>query len=320
MRIPAAADMALAAERLAGRVHRTPVITSRWLDSAVGARLFCKCENLQQTGAFKFRGALNAVLALDPAVAARGVVTHSSGNHGQALARAAALRGIPCHVVMPATASRAKRAAVLGYGGRITECGPSQSARESACARIRAETGAETIHPYNDPQVIAGQATCARELLEQVPELDAILAPIGGGGLISGTCLAVAGRTPGVAVFAAEPAAADDAARSLAAGRLLADDAPDTVADGLRASLLPLTWHFVSGQVAGILTVSEAAIIAAMRLVWERMKLVVEASAAVPVAVALQHRDRFAGQRVGVILSGGNVDLDRLPWRPEGGA
>jgi threonine dehydratase len=242
------------------------------------------------------------------------VATHSSGNHALSLSYAAGRRGIPCAVVMPRTAPQAKKDAVRGYGGTITECEPSTSSREQVFARVQAQTGADFVHPYNDPRVIAGQATCARELMEQVEGLDQVIAPIGGGGMISGTCLTLSAIAPQVQVFAAEPEQADDALRSLRAGHIIADDAPDTVADGLKVPLKDLTWHFVKSRVTDILTASEQEIIDAMRLTWARMKIVIEPSCAVPLATILKNPEVFRGRRVGVIITGGNVDLDRLPW------
>ncbi|MCX7889470.1 MAG: pyridoxal-phosphate dependent enzyme [Rhodobacteraceae bacterium] len=314
MRIPTFDDVLAAHARIAPHIHRTPVLTSAYLDAATGAGLHFKCENLQKAGAFKARGASNAVFGLDDAAAARGVATHSSGNHGLSLSYAAGRRGIPCTVVMPRTAPQAKKDAVAGYGGRVVECEPSTSSREAVFARVVAETGAEFVHPYNDPRVIAGQATCARELLEQVPGLDAVIAPIGGGGMISGTCLTLSALAPAIRVYAAEPEQADDAARSFRAGRIIADDAPETVADGLKVPLRDLTWHFVRTGVTDILTVPEAAIVEAMKTVWKRMKIVIEPSSAVPLAAILANPGVFRGLRVGVIVTGGNVDLDRLPW------
>ena len=314
MRLPTYGDVLEAHERIAPYIHRTPVLTSSVLNALSGAELFFKCENFQKSAAFKARGASNAVFGLDDATAKNGVATHSSGNHALSLCYAAKRRGIPCHVVMPRSASRAKRDAVVGYGGHVTECEPSMTAREAAFADVQAQTGADFVHPYNDPRVIAGQATCSRELLEQTEGLDAMIAPIGGGGMVSGTCLTVSAIAPETRVYAAEPEQADDAARSLRAGRIIADDAPETVADGLRVPLKELTWHFVSNHVTDILTASEQEIVDAMRLIWARMKIVVEPSSAVPLAAILGHREVFAGQRVGVIVTGGNVDLDRLPW------
>jgi threonine dehydratase/serine racemase len=305
-----------AAQRIAGRAHRTPVMTCQTLDRLAGRSLFLKCENLQKAGAFKFRGACNAVTRLPPDVAARGVVTHSSGNHAQALALAARLRGIPAHVVMPRNASPVKRRAVLEYGGRVVECEPTLEARETTAAAVLAETGGTLVPPYNHPDVIAGQGTVALELLEQVADLDAIVAPVGGGGLIAGITLAARGLRPTLCVFAAEPQGADDAARSKAAGRLIPQTGPHTIADGLLTSLGELTWPVVRDLVARVLTVSDDEIVRAMRLVWERAKLVIEPSAAVPVAAVLgdEFRSWPGLRRVGVVLSGGNANLDQLPW------
>jgi threonine dehydratase len=314
MLIPSYDDVLAAHARIAPHIHRTPVLTSQFLDALTGAELFFKCENFQKAGAFKARGASNAVFGLADAAAARGVATHSSGNHALSLAYAAGRRGIPCAVVMPRSAPQAKKDAVRGYGGTITECEPSTSSREEVFARVQAQTGADFVHPYNDPRVIAGQATCSRELLEQVPGLEQIIAPIGGGGMISGTCLTVAATAPQVQIYAAEPEQADDACRSLRAGHIIADDAPDTVADGLKVPLKDLTWHFVKSRVTDILTASEQEIIDAMRLTWARMKIVIEPSCAVPLATILKNPDVFRGRRVGVIITGGNVDLDKLPW------
>ena len=316
MRIPTHEDLLAAQERIAPHVHRTPVLTSAALDRLAGAELFFKCENLQKAGAFKARGASNAVFGLSDAEAGRGVATHSSGNHAQALAYAARRRGIPCHVVMPDDAVAAKKAAVIGYGASVVECEPTFAAREAALSSVLAHTGAGFVHPYDDPRVIAGQATCAREMVEQTGGLDAAIAPIGGGGMISGICLALAAVAPNTEIYAGEPEQADDAARSLRAGRIVTGDAPETIADGLKAELGELTWHFVSNGVADILTVSEREIVDAMKLAWSRLKTVIEPSSAVPLAAILRNPEVFAGKRVGVVLTGGNVDLDRLPWMP----
>lgn len=314
MQIPTFADVEAAHERIAPHVHRTPVLTSSFLNERIGAELFFKCENFQKAAAFKVRGASNAVFGLSDAQAEKGVATHSSGNHALSLSYAAGRRGIPCHVVMPRTAPQAKKDAVIGYGGRITECEPSTSSREAVFAEVEAATGADFVHPYNDPRVIAGQGTCSKELLEQVEVLDAVIAPIGGGGMVSGTCLTLSTIAPEVKIYAAEPEQADDAARSFRAGHIIADDAPVTVADGLKVPLKELTWHFVSNHVTDILTASEQEIVDAMRLIWARMKIVMEPSSAVPLACILRNPDVFACKRVGVIITGGNVDLDRLPW------
>ena len=311
---PTIEEILEAARRIAPHIHRTPVATCTTLDRMAGARLLLKCENLQKAGAFKARGATNAVFALDEAAAHRGVCTHSSGNHAAALARAAALRGIPAHIVMPSTAPRVKVAAVEGYRGRITFCEPTLAARETTLEAIVTATGATFVHPYDEPLVIAGQGTCALELLEQAGDLDVVITPVGGGGLASGTCITLAARASGIHFVGAEPAAADDACRSLELGRLLPSEDPVTVADGLRTALSPLTFGILSRHAEAILTASEDQIVAATRLLWERVKLVVEPSGAVPLAVVLAHPERFAGLRVGLVLSGGNVDLDRLPW------
>lgn len=313
--LPTLADVLAAAERLRPHVHRTPVLTCATLDGLAGARLFFKCENFQKAGAFKFRGATNAVLSLADDEAARGVATHSSGNHAAALALAAGRRGLAAHIVMPETAPPVKRAAVAAYGGRIRFCAPTLAAREAALAEVVAATGATVVHPYNDPRVIAGQGTAALELLAEVPELDAIVAPVGGGGLLSGTALAAAGAEPRPRVIGVEPAAADDARLSLAEGRIVPAGDPRTVADGLRTALGDLTFAILRRHAERIVAVSEDAIVAAMRLIWERMKIVVEPSSAVVLAALLADEAGLRGRRVGLILSGGNVDLARLPWQ-----
>jgi threonine dehydratase/serine racemase len=315
-----AADLAAiraAAQRLAGLAHRTPVVTCATLDRMAGRSLFFKCENYQKSGAFKFRGACNAVMKLPAEVAARGVVTHSSGNHAQALALAAKIRGIPASVVMPDNASPVKRRAVEEYGGRVIQCEPTQAARESTAATVLAETGSTLIPPYDHPDVIAGQGTTALELLEQVPELDAVITPVGGGGLVTGMALALRELRPTVRVFASEPAGADDAARSKAAGRLIPQPGAKTIADGLLTSLGQLTWPVIRDLVERIFTVTEDEIIAAMRLAWERAKLLIEPSSAVPLAAVLSDEFRALGgiKRTGIVLTGGNVNLDDLPWR-----
>ncbi|SEG67400.1 MULTISPECIES: beta-hydroxyaspartate dehydratase BhcB [unclassified Methylobacterium] len=314
MYIPTLDDMLAARKRIAPFIHRTPVLTSRVLDELAGAHLFFKCENLQKAGAFKARGASNAVFGLSDEQARKGVATHSSGNHGTCLSYAAGRRGIPCTVVMPRTAPQAKKDAVRGYGGLVVECEPSTTSREAVFAEVVAKTGAEFVHPYNDPWVIAGQATCSAELIEQVEDLDAVVAPIGGGGMISGTCLTLSSLSPRVAIYAAEPEQADDAFRSLKAGHIIADDAPNTVADGLKVPLKDLTWHFVRNNVSDIHTASESEIVDAMKLIWKRLKVVMEPSSAVALATVLKNPDTFAGKRVGVVITGGNVDLDKLPW------
>jgi threonine dehydratase len=314
MHIPTFDDVIAAHDRIRPHIHETPVLTSSFLNRLTGAELFFKCENFQKAGAFKVRGASNAVFGLSDDKLDRGVATHSSGNHALSLSYAAGRRGIPCTVVMPRTAPQAKKDAVRGYGGVIVECEPSTSSREAVFAEVVAQSGADFVHPYNDPRVIAGQATCSRELLGQVPALDAVIAPIGGGGMVSGTCLTLSTLAPDVRIYAAEPEQADDAARSFRAGHIIADDAPVTVADGLKVPLKELTWHFVRNHVTDILTATEQEIIDAMKLTWARMKIVIEPSCAVPLATILGNPEVFRGKRVGVIITGGNVDLDKLPW------
>ncbi|MEM9584173.1 MAG: beta-hydroxyaspartate dehydratase BhcB [Pseudomonadota bacterium] len=324
MYIPTYQDVLDAHERIKPYIHRTPVLTSQYLNALAGCELFFKCENFQKAGAFKVRGASNAVFGLTEADAEKGVCTHSSGNHALSLSYAAGRRGIPCNVVMPRTAPDAKKEAVRGYGGIITECEPSTSSREEVFAELQARTGGNFVHPYNDPRVIAGQGTCSRELMEQIEEfgggLDMVVAPIGGGGMISGTCLTLSNIAPEVQIIASEPEQADDAARSFKAGHIIADDAPVTIADGLKVPLKDLTWHFVRNHVTDILTASEQEIIDAMRLTWQRMKLVMEPSCAVPLATILKNKHVFAGKRVGVVITGGNVDLAKLPWMKNEGA
>jgi len=305
-----------AARRIEPHIHRTPTMTCSALDELAGRRLFFKCENLQRVGAFKMRGATNAVFKLADDAAARGVVTHSSGNFAQALALAARVRGIAAHIVMPRTAPAVKRRAVEGYGARIIPCEPTLEARETTAAAVLEETGGTLLHPYDHPDVIAGQGTIALELLEQADGLDAIVAPVGGGGMISGIAVAAHGLQPGIRVLAGEPLGADDAARSKAAGELVPQTGPDTIADGLLTSLGELTWPVVRDLVERVVTVSEDEIVSAMRLVLERMKLVIEPSAAVGLAAVLSDEFRALDRlgRVGVVLSGGNVDLDCLPW------
>ena len=300
--------------RIAPHVHRTPVLTSSRLDALAGASLFFKCENFQKVGAFKARGAFNAVLSLSDDEAARGVATHSSGNHAAALSLAARTRGIPAYIVMPTNAALAKQEAVLAYGGQVTLCEPTLPAREATAAEIVARTGAVMIHPYDNEAVIAGQGTVALELVDQIADLDMITCPVGGGGLMSGTALVVKGLGLQAMVIAAEPAGADDAWRSLDAGELILQTDPRTIADGLLASLSPRTFGVMMDHVGGVITASEEAIVEAMRLIWRTMKIVVEPSAAVPLAALLENRSDLPFQRIGVILTGGNVDLDRLPW------
>ena len=314
MYIPTYQDMLDAHERIKPHINRTPIRTSDYLNELTGAQLFFKCENFQEPGAFKVRGASNAVFGLTDEQAKNGVATHSSGNHASCLSYAAMRRGIPCNVVMPRTAPQAKKDTVRRYGGVITECEPSTTSREETFARVQAETGGDFVHPYNDPRVIAGQGTCSKEFMEQVDGLEMMVAPIGGGGMISGTCLTLSTLAPEVQIIASEPEQADDAYRSFKAGHIIADDAPKTIADGLLVPLKERTWHFVSNYVTDIYTASEQEIIDAMKITWKHLRIVMEASCAVPLATILKNKDKFAGKRVGVIITGGNVDLDKLPW------
>ena len=314
MYIPSYEDMLEAHERIRPHIRRTPIRTSDYLNDLAGCQLFFKCENFQEPGAFKVRGAANAVFGLSDEQARAGVATHSSGNHASCLSYAAMLRGIPCNVVMPRSAPQANKDTVRRYGGVITESEPSTSSREATFARVQAATGGDFVHPYNDPRVIAGQGTCSKELIEQTDGLDMVVAPIGGGGMISGTCLTLSTLAPETRVIAAEPEQADDAYRSFKAGHIIADDAPKTIADGLLVPLKDLTWHFVKRHVSDIFTASDPEIIDAMKLTWKHLRVVMEPSSAVPLAIILKNKEAFRGKRVGVIITGGNVDLDKLPW------
>ncbi len=308
-------DILSAARRIEPYAHRTPVLTCQSLDLKVGAHVFLKCENLQKVGAFKFRGAINAVFSLSEEQAARGVVAHSSGNHAQALALAAHLRGIPAYIVMPGNAPQVKKDAVKGYGGIITFCDPTLEAREKTQDEIISRTNATEIHPYNNEHVIAGAGTATLELIQDVPDLDVILAPVGGGGLLSGSAIAATESFPFLKVIAAEPEMADDAFRSMQAGHIIPSVNPQTIADGLLTSLGALTFPIIQQHVEQIVTVSEASIIDAMHFIWERAKIIIEPSAATPIGLLLERKIDLSGKRVGVILSGGNVDLGRLPWQ-----
>lgn len=312
--VPGIDDIREAAERIRPYAHLTPVLTSAAIDRMSGASVFFKCENFQKVGAFKFRGAINAIFSLSENTVARGVATHSSGNHAAAVSLAASLRNTAATVIMPENANPTKRAAVEGYGGTVVLCGPSQTSREESLARVLAESGATFIPPFDHHRVIAGQGTATLELLEQAPDLDAILAPVGGGGLLADTALATSGVSPDTRLFGSEPQAVDDAYRSLRAGRIQRLQSTNTIADGLRTTVGEVTFPIIREHVEDILRVTEDEIIAAMRLVWERMKIVIEPSAAVPVAALLDSPETFRAKRVGVILSGGNVDLDSLPW------
>jgi threonine dehydratase len=300
-------------ERIRPYIHRTPVLTNSWLNDAYRASLFFKCENFQKVGAFKARGATNAVFALDDETARRGVATHSSGNHGAAVARAAKLRGIPAHIVMPSNSAKVKIRAVEGYGAQVSFCEPTEEARETKCAEVINTTGATLIHSFENKHVIAGQGTAAMELLEDVPDLDVIMCPVGGGGLLSGTAIAAKSMQPQIKVIAVEPQNVDDAAQSFRAGRRLVTEKKFTIADGLRTNIGEPNFAIVQQYVDDIVSVSEEAIVSAMRTIWETMKIVIEPSAAVPYA-AIQEGKSIVGKRIGIILTGGNVDLDALPW------
>lgn len=312
--MPTLQDIQQAAERIKPYAHLTPVLTNESLNQRVNAQVYLKCENLQKVGAFKFRGACNAVYSLSDEEAARGVSTHSSGNHAQALALAARMRDIPAYIVMPNNAPSVKKNAVAGYGGQITFCEPTLEARESTLERIRLDTGANVVHPYNDERVIAGQGTATLELLTQVPDLDVIITPVGGGGLLSGTAIAATETKKGIRVIAGEPENADDAFRSMKEGKIIPSVNPKTIADGLLTSLGSLTFPIIRERVEQIVTVSEQGIIDSMKFVWERAKIVIEPSSAVAVGVLWERKLDLGGLKVGVILSGGNVDLEKLPW------
>jgi threonine dehydratase len=313
--LPDFAAIRAARERIARYVRVTPVMTSEALDELLGARLFLKCENFQKVGAFKARGACNAVFSLPADVAGRGVVTHSSGNHGAALAYAAQQRGIPAHVVMPDNAPKVKIANVEGFGARIHFCAPNVPSREATCAEVERTTGAVLVHPYDDPAVIAGQGTAALELLEAHPDLEVVVTPVGGGGLMSGTAIAAHGIDPRIVVYGTEPAGADDASRGFASGHVEPMSNPQTIADGLRSTVSERTLGAMRAHLAAIATCSEGSIVAAMRAVFERAKIVIEPSSAVPLAAMLEGTLDVRGKRVGVVITGGNVDLDRLPWQ-----
>jgi len=314
MNLPIFQDIIQAHELISPYIHCTPVLTSSAINQIVGAELFFKCENFQKTGAFKFRGACNAVFSLTDEQAARGVGTHSSGNHAAALALAARIRGIKAHIVMPSNSPEIKKKAVAGYGGIITYCEPTLQARESTLAKIADDTGIEIIHPYNHAKVISGQGTAAKEFLEAIPSLELVMCPVGGGGLLSGTALSVKTLSPSTKVMAGEPLGADDAFRSFKAGYIIPSVNPKTIADGLLTSLGEINFAIISNHVDDILTVSEDSIVGAMRLVWERMKIIIEPSSAVPLAAILENKVKFKDLRIGMILSGGNIDLGKLPF------
>jgi len=312
--LPEFKDVIKAYERIRDYIHRTPVLTSKSLNTIFGSEIFFKCENFQKVGAFKFRGATNAIMSLSDEEARNGVVTHSSGNHAAALALAAGMKGIPAYIVMPRTAPEIKIKAVKGYGGKITFCEPTLESRESTMDNVINETKAVFIPPYNHFDIISGQGTCAKELMEEIPDLEIVMAPVGGGGLVSGTAIAVKGISQRTKVIAVEPANADDAFRSFKSGKIIPSVYPDTIADGLLTSLGTLTFAIIMKKVDEIITVSESSIIQAMRMIWERMKIIVEPSGAVPLAALIEGKGNFRNKRIGIILSGGNTDLDNLPF------
>ena len=313
--LPAFADVLSAAARIAPHAQQTPVLRSQSLDDIAGCALHFKCENLQRAGAFKFRGACNAIFALDDETASRGILTQSSGNHGAAVALVSRLRGIPATVVVPEGAPAVKLAAISGYGARVVRCAATMAARNAAATALAEETGAHLVHPFDDMHVIAGQGTVALEFLRSEPELDALLAPVGGGGLLSGCALTARALRPDLQIWGAEPEGAADAQASLREGRCITDMTANTICDGLRGYLAPRTLALLQMHIDGILTVDDNAVIQAMRLLWERLKLVVEPSGAIAFAAVLRNRERFAGRRVGIVVSGGNVDLNTLPWQ-----
>ena len=313
-RLPTIEDVIKAYETVRKYARRTPVLTSRSVNAILNADIYFKCENFQRGGAFKFRGASNAVFSLTDDEAKRGVTTHSSGNHAAGLALAASIRGIPSYIVMPENAPAIKKKAVKSYGGKITFCKPTQKDREETLNQVQMNTGAVFIHAYNNFNVICGQGTTSLELLGENPDLDIVIAPIGGGGLLSGTLAYTKGFNSAIKVYGTEPLNADDAFRSLRDKKIHPSISPNTIADGLRTALCELTYTIISAKCDGILTVTEEGIISAMRMIWERMKIIIEPSSAVPVAAMMEHPRYFAGKKVGIIISGGNVDLEDLPF------
>lgn len=314
MNFPSLSDISAAHARIQPFIHRTPILTSEAIDAIAGCNIYFKCENFQKVGAFKARGAANAVMKLTDAQRAKGVATHSSGNHAAALARAATVAGIPSYIVMPSNAPEIKKKAVKGYGGEIIECEPNLKARETSLEAVVARTGAAFIPPYDHLDVIEGQATCALEFIEDQSDLDILMAPVGGGGLLGGTALVAHYLNPQIEIIAGEPAGADDAYRSFYAGYIIPQTGPTTIADGLLTSLGTLNFALIQAHVRDILLATDPQIIEAMRLVYERMKIIIEPSCAVPLAALLANKERFAGKKVGIILSGGNVDLGKLPF------
>lgn len=313
-KIPTFEEIQLVHDRIKPYINQTPVMTSTAINAMSGATLYFKCENFQKVGAFKMRGGANALLALTEEEKAKGVATHSSGNHAQAVALSAKNHDVPAYIVMPENAPSIKRAATEGYGATIITCAPTLAARESTLEKVVAETGATFIHPYNNYDVIAGQATCAKEFIEEIPDLEIVMTPVGGGGLISGTALSTKALLPNAQIIGAEPKWADDAYRSFKSGKMQYNTRVDTIADGLRTNLGTYTFDIISHLVDDIITVSEEEIVAAMRIIWERMKIIIEPSCAVPFAAILQQKDRFAGKKVGIIITGGNVDVNNLPF------
>ena len=314
MLLPTFSDIQAAHQLIIPYIHRTPVLTSQSINQLMGCELYFKCENFQKVGAFKFRGATNAVFSLSDEEAAAGVGTHSSGNHAAALALAARMRGIPSYIVMPSNAPQVKKIAVAGYGGHITFCEPTLQAREQTLQTLTDQLSLTIVHPYNNFKVICGQGTAALELFEEVTELDIVMCPVGGGGLLSGTAISARALNPSCKVIAAEPKEADDAYRSFRDGYIHPSVQPKTIADGLLTSLGELNFEVIRQNVDEILTASEASIVAAMRMIWERMKIIIEPSSAVPLAVIMENREKFTGQKIGIILSGGNVELTKLPF------
>lgn len=314
IKIPSLKDVEQARQRINPYIHVTPVLSSRSINEITGSEIFFKCENFQKVGAFKFRGATNAVFSLSDEEAALGVATHSSGNHAAALALAARLRGIKSYIVMPETSPKIKKLAVAGYGAEITYCKPTLESREETLKKVVERTNAAFIHPFNDIRVICGQGSASMELLEVVNDLDYIIAPVGGGGMICGTATVVYEKYPQIKVIAAEPENADDAYRSFKSGKLFPSVKPNTIADGLLTSLSPLTFGIIRKKVSDILTTSESQIVEAMRMIWERMKIIIEPSSAVAFAIVLGNREMFENKRLGIMLTGGNVDIDNLPF------
>ena len=312
--VPTFSDIVSAHQRITGIIHKTPVLTSSSINKILGAELYFKCENFQKVGAFKFRGACNAVLSLKKEEASKGVATHSSGNHAAALALAASMKGIPAYIVMPENAPEIKKKAVAGYGGIITFCEPTLKAREDTLELIVKKTGATVVHPYNNFNVICGQGTACKELLEEITTLDIVVSPVGGGGLLSGTALSAKAIKPGIKVYGAEPLNADDAFRSFHSQEIIPSLNPHTIADGLLTSLAPVTYEIIKKNVDEILCVTEESIIAAMQMIWERMKIIIEPSSAVTLAAVMQYPEIFKGKKTGLILSGGNVDIKKLPF------